>query len=114
MGTMQNSDFSSAGASRLTFKAGSQIIERANQAGLNPGILYEAVIDLSNEGLYTATCINLAAGILLDDLGLPKYFFENITHKSLKGILDIIASSLEVKKGESYIKRESSKCRYDN
>ena len=100
MGTMQNTDFSSSGVSRLTFKAGSQIIERANQAGLNPGILYEAVIDLSNEGLYTATCINLAAGILLDDLGLPKYFFENITHKSLKGILDIIASSLEIKKGK--------------
>jgi glutamate dehydrogenase len=100
MGNVQDSNLSLSGGSQLTYKAGSQIIEHAKLAGLNPGILYEAVIDLSNEGLYTATCINLAAGILLDDLGLPKYFFENITQKSLKGILDIIAGSLEVKKGK--------------
>jgi glutamate dehydrogenase len=95
--TVEDSNCSSNDVAQLTFKAGSQIIKKARQSGLNPGILYEAVIDLSNEGLYTATCINLAAGILLDDLGLPKYFFENITQKSLKGILDIIASSLEVR-----------------
>ena len=56
---------------------GSYIIERAQSVGLDPKVLYEAVIDLSSEGLMTANCINLAAGILLEDLGLPNYFFEN-------------------------------------
>ena len=46
------------------------------------------------------TVLNLAAGILLNDLGLPEYFFKNITKNSLKSILDIIAGSLEVKNGK--------------
>lgn len=51
---------------------GNYIIEKAQSVGLDPKVLYEAVIDLSAEGLITAGCINLAAGILLEDLGLPK------------------------------------------
>ena len=70
------------------------IIDRADALNLNIRILYEAVIDLSAQGLITAHCINLAAGILLNDLGLPSYFFENITKDSLKQILSSITSSI--------------------
>ena len=72
------------------------IIDRADALNLNIRILYEAVIDLSAQGLITAHCINLAAGILLNDLGLPSYFFENITKDSLKQILSSITSSISV------------------
>ena len=57
---------------------GTYIINKAQSVNLDSKILYEAVIDLSSEGLITANCINMAAGILLDKLGLPNYFFENI------------------------------------
>ena len=70
------------------------IIDRADALNLSIRILYEAVIDLSAQGLITAHCINLAAGILLNDLGLPSYFFENITTDSLKQILSSITSSI--------------------
>jgi glutamate dehydrogenase len=72
------------------------IIDRADALNLNIRILYEAVIDLSAQGLITAHCINLAAGILLNDLGLPSYFFENITTDSLKQILSSITSSIAI------------------
>jgi len=72
------------------------IIDRADALNLNIRILYEAVIDLSAQGLITAHCINLAAGILLNDLGLPSYFFENITKDSLKQILSSITSSIAI------------------
>lgn len=72
------------------------IIDRADALNLNIRVLYEAVIDLSAQGLLTAHCINLAAGILLNDLGLPSYFFENITKDSLKQILSSITSSIAV------------------
>jgi len=74
--------------------AGAHIIQKAQSVKLNPSVLYEAVIDLSSEGLITANCINKAAGILLDDLGLPDYFFETITKSSLKHILASIAKSI--------------------
>ncbi|MDD9301607.1 MAG: NAD-glutamate dehydrogenase [Desulfobacter sp.] len=76
--------------------AGTYIINQARQNHLNPSLLYEAVIDLSSEGLITANCINRAAGILLNDLALPQYFFETITKDSLKHILASIAKSLKV------------------
>ena len=79
---------------------GSHIIDKAKSLNLNPSVLYEAVIDLSAEGLITANCINLAAGILLNDLGLPNYFFENITKESLEHILASIASSITFKDGK--------------
>ncbi len=78
------------------FSKGAYIISKAQSVKLNPSTLYEAVIDLSAEGLLTANCINMAAGILLDDLGLPAYFFENIKKNSLKHILASIATNLTV------------------
>jgi len=82
--------------SRLSASPGSYIINKAQDVKLNPSILYEAVIDLSSEGLVTANCINMAAGILLNDLGLPDYFFETITRESLKHILASIAKSIKL------------------
>lgn len=76
---------------------GTYIIKQANRVNLNPSLLYEAVIDLSSQGLITADCINRAAGILLYDLGLPSYFFETITKDFLTNILSAIAKSLRVK-----------------
>ncbi len=76
--------------------AGATIINQAKTVNLNPSILYEAVIDLASEGLVTANCINRAAGILLNDLGLPNYFFKTITKDSLKHILASIARSLKI------------------
>ncbi len=75
---------------------GAYIIHKAQSVKLDPSTLYEAVIDLSADGLLTANCINMAAGILLDDLGLPTYFFENIKKDSLKQILAAIATNLTV------------------
>lgn len=77
--------------------SGTYIINQARRVNLNPSLLYEAVIDLSSEGLITADCINRAAGILLYNLGLPSYFFETITKDFLKRILSSIALSLRVK-----------------
>lgn len=79
---------------------GAHIINTAKSVKLNPSLLYEAVVDLSSEGLLTANCINMAAGILLEDLGLPTYFFENIKKDSLKQILASIATSITVKDGK--------------
>lgn len=78
---------------------GTYIINKAQSVNLDAKILYEAVIDLSSEGLLTANCINMAAGILLDKLGLPNYFFENITKDSLKNILASIATSMKYQNG---------------
>ncbi len=78
---------------------GTYIINKAQSVSLDPKILYEVVIDLSAEGLLTANCINMAAGILLDRLGLPNYFFQNITKDSLKSILASIATSIKYKDG---------------
>ncbi len=86
--------------SRPPVSAGAYIIDKAQSVKLNPSILYEAVIDLSSEGLVTANCINLAAGILLKDLGLPDYFFETITKESLKHILASIAKSIKLQEGK--------------
>ncbi|MFO7712821.1 NAD-glutamate dehydrogenase domain-containing protein [Desulfosarcina sp.] len=79
---------------------GAYIIEKAQSVKLNPSVLYEAVVDLSSDGLLTANCINMAAGILLEDLGLPTYFFENIKKESLKHLLASIATSITVKDGK--------------
>lgn len=60
---------------------GEKIINKAKEIGLDPGLLYEAVIDLSTEGLLTASSINQAAGVLLNDLGLPEYFLRPSTRQ---------------------------------
>ncbi|MEA2061025.1 MAG: NAD-glutamate dehydrogenase [Thermodesulfobacteriota bacterium] len=77
-----------------SISTGTPIIQKAQEVHLDPRILYEVVIDLSSEGLITANCLNMAAGILLNDLGLPNYFFENLTSESLKNILSSIATSI--------------------
>jgi glutamate dehydrogenase len=79
---------------------GAYIINKAQIVKLNPSVLYEAVIDLASEGLVTANCINMAAGILLDDLGLPDYFFETITKDSLKHILASISKSIKLQENK--------------
>jgi glutamate dehydrogenase len=75
---------------------GANIINRAQSGGLDSRLLYEAVIDLSSQGLLTANCINMAAGILLEDIGLPHYFFQHIQKDSLIGLLQAIANSLQL------------------
>ena len=82
---------------------GTYIINKAQSVNLDPSVLYEAVIDLSSEGLLTANCINMAAGILLEDLGLPNYFFENIRKDSLTHILSSIATSITFKDGKGVL-----------
>lgn len=79
---------------------GADIIKKAEGVGLDPRLLYEAVIDLSTEGLITANCINIAAGIFLEDLGLPRYFFEHIQKDSLVHLLKSIATSLKIVDGD--------------
>jgi glutamate dehydrogenase len=79
---------------------GAEIIAKAESVGLDPGVLYEAVIDLSAEGLLTANCINMAAGILLEDIGLPRYFFEHIRKTALTHLLQCIATSIKVVDGK--------------
>jgi glutamate dehydrogenase len=80
----------------MTVSEGALIIAKAKRVNLNPSLLYEAVIDLASEGLITANCINRAAGILLNDLGFPTYFFETITKESLKSILASIAKGIRI------------------
>ncbi|MBI9091058.1 MAG: NAD-glutamate dehydrogenase [Desulfobacterium sp.] len=79
---------------------GTEIINSAKNLDLDPSILYEAVIDLSSQGLITANAINMAAGILLNDLGLPNYFFKNIKKASLTHLLASIATSIKVQNGK--------------
>lgn len=45
--------------SRPAVSKGASIIRKAQSVNLNPSVLYEAVIDLSSEGLITANCINI-------------------------------------------------------
>lgn len=85
------------------FSRGTYIIKKAQSVNLDPSVLYEAVIDLSSEGLLTANCINMAAGILLEDLGLPNYFFENIKAGALKQMLSSIATSITFKDGKGVL-----------
>ncbi len=82
---------------------GSEIIKKAESVGLDPRILYEAVIDLSAKGLITANSINMAAGILLNELGLPNYFFEHITVTSLAHLLQSIATSIKNINGKAIL-----------
>lgn len=81
------------------FTKGADIIFQAESVGLDTKILYEAVVDLSSEGLLTANCINMAAGILLRDLGLPQYFFKHIQKEPLVSLLQAIAASMKVDSG---------------
>ncbi|BBO75991.1 hypothetical protein DSCW_34080 [Desulfosarcina widdelii] len=97
--TTQNDNTHSA----LCVTRGGQIIEMVEQVNLDIRSLYEAVIDLASEGLITSSAINMAAGILLKDLGLPNYFFENLRQASLKGMLASIATTMAVKKDRVFL-----------
>ena len=78
-----------------------QITLKAQEVGLAPGLLYEAVIDLAADNMLTASTINKAAAILLNDLALPKYFFNIIHQNALSKLLKAIALSMqEGKDGE--------------
>ena len=86
----------------------SSIVKKAKDCGLDPSILYESVIELTKEGLLTASCINTAAGILLSDLELPQYFFKWISKDSLKKVLKVIATNLQVKDNTYVLRSEVS------
>lgn len=73
---------------------GEHIVNMAREAGLDPGLLYEAVIDLAEGDLLTASSINRAAGILLKDLVLPSYFLKTISKSALRKLLKAIALSM--------------------
>ena len=75
-------------------------INTVGRVNLDPKVLYEAVIDLSSQEFISARRINMAAAILLEDLGLPNYFFQNIGTESLKHLLEAIATSITVKEGK--------------
>jgi len=101
MDTDQNSSIPAQSSNPCLPASGADIIAKAQAAGLDPRILYEAVIDISADGLLTANCINLAAGILLNDLGLPPYFFAHIQKPSLAQLLQSIASNIKVVDGKA-------------
>ncbi len=98
--TLQN-DLATASGNNSLISNGADIIGKAEAVGIDLRILYQSVIDLSAEGLLTANCINLAAGILLQDLGLPNYFFAHITKQSLTQLLQSIASNIRVLEGHA-------------
>ena len=81
------------------------VIDRAEALGLEPRLLYEAVIELASEGLLTSRCINAAAGILLTQLGLPEYFFRKITKDGLKRVLHAVATNVQVREDDEVILR---------
>ena len=92
---------------------GADIIAKAESVGLDPRVLYEAVIDLSSEGLLTANCLNLAAGIFLQDLGLPRYFFQNIHKAPLANLLQSIATSIKVIDGRVVLSGRVAQVEFD-
>ncbi len=75
---------------------------RVKAMGLDPSLLYEAVIELADEGMLTARCINAGADILVGRLGLPAYYFRNITKEGLKSILRVLSAGLEPTPGGGY------------
>lgn len=84
------------------------VIREAAEHSLDPAMLYESVIELANEGLMTAVGINAAASVLLTQLGLPAYFFRNISKDSLKRLLRTIAGNIELQDGSVVLRGEVS------
>ncbi len=97
----------------MTQYSNHDIIEKAQAAGLDLSLLYEAVLDLSSAGLATANCVNQAAGILLRDLGLPQYFFTHITKDSLVELLRAIASDMKEENGRFVLRGQVSPIDFD-
>ncbi|NPV49217.1 MAG: NADP-specific glutamate dehydrogenase GdhA [Armatimonadetes bacterium] len=84
------------------------VIREAAEHSLDPAMLYESVIELANEGLMTAVGINAAANVLLTQLGLPAYFFRNISKDSLKRLLRTIAGNIALQDGTVILRGEVS------
>ncbi|OGV72606.1 MAG: hypothetical protein A3K19_12450 [Lentisphaerae bacterium RIFOXYB12_FULL_65_16] len=80
----------------------------AQARGLDPVLLYETVIELAEEGMLTATCINAAAGILLRELNLPEYYFHNISKQALHNILLTLATNLRAIEGRFYLSSDTA------
>jgi len=89
------------------------VLRIAQQASLDPNLLYEAVIELSNEGLLTAGCVNHAARILLTQLGLPAYFFRHISKDALKRVLRAIGTNMQRESGEFVLRGAVSEVQFD-
>ena len=89
------------------------VLQLAQEAELNPRLLYEAVIELSNEGLLTAGCVNHAARILLTQLGLPAYFFRHISRDALKGTLRSIGTNMQLEEGAFVLRGAVAEVRFD-
>jgi glutamate dehydrogenase len=91
----------------------SSVLQIAQKAHLDSNLLYEAVIELSNEGLLTAGCVNHAARILLTQLGLPAYFFQHISKDALKRVLRAIGANMLQERGEFVLRGAVSEVRFD-
>ena len=89
------------------------VLRIAQRAKLDPNLLYEAVIELSNEGLLTAGCVNHAARILLTQLGLPAYFFRHISKDALKRVLRAIGTNMQRKDGEFVLRGAVAEVQFD-
>ncbi|MEN8254762.1 MAG: NAD-glutamate dehydrogenase domain-containing protein [Verrucomicrobiota bacterium] len=87
--------------------------DKTTAAGLDVALLYEAVIELTNEGLLTAVCLNEAVGILVGDLGLPTYFFKNISKDALKNILRVIGRNITREDGKFVLHGELAEVQMD-
>lgn len=70
------------------------IARLAEQRELRAALLYEAVMELSGEGMLTAQCVDAAAWVLLEDLGLPPYYFRTLSKPALVTALRAIATNL--------------------
>ena len=84
----------------------SSIIDKVRTSSLDASLLYEAVIELANEGFLTARCVNAAAGIVLTELGLPAYFFRHISKEALKRLLHAIATHIQEQDGQLVLRGE--------
>lgn len=80
--------------------------EKAASVGLDIALLYDAVIELTNEGLLSAVCLNEAVAILVGQLGLPPYFFRNIAKDALKNILRAVGRNIARENGGFVLRGE--------
>ena len=95
-----------AAVSTAPFLPGAEIIKRAACAGLDLSLLYEAVTDITSQGMVTTRSVNMAAGILLKELGLPTYFFRHIHKDSLVELLKAIASDIQITDKKAMLRGE--------
>ncbi|MFH1571515.1 MAG: NADP-specific glutamate dehydrogenase GdhA, partial [Gemmatimonadota bacterium] len=92
---------------------GRSLVDIAREKGLDTALLYESIIELSGEGLLTATCLDAAARILLTQLGLTQYFYNSLSKDALKRVLRAIAGNLQRRDGEFVLRGEVSEAHFD-